>query len=406
MYKPRDVRIDEKIAGAAIQDGGQSLLSAAGAGALTYHFLPKDDADGRFGFVQCLPNGSARDHTVSEEKARQFYNDLGKLAAVLMVAGGTDIHQENIMVSDGRPFLTDLEFAFKKQVLDESVRVLRGEGDQSLAKVFGAIMLDRAITDSTDDNWATNPPRNQDGVLASPAMQTEVIENFLMVVHSDRSVHHNRDENLHRKYASNFAEGVRSGLAQLKGNRQVVNAFVTGSDTLQIRYHPIDTMEQRGLNGEYHKSSYQAADIGNNQGLSGFAEFLEDVLQKKSTDREEPNLPLLRQHMLDSYERHDIPFFSRTVGDTQVFKDGVEDGAHTVNDYFQGNLRMAAEGIPDLIGQISDDRLAQIEADAQQWLTGLTVQKTGVCVPGSAMFTDQAHVKMLQAVRAKPQSFI
>lgn len=158
VHKPRDLRIDEAITGSNLAGGHRSLLEDAGATAMLYKFMPCEDPAAaapapvhHYGYVAFLPHDTASHHLIEgDAAARDYHMMLGRGTAALMMAGATDIHHENIMVSQGKPYFTDLEFAFAEPVLNGVSSLLAPPDgqviDREVTQLMQHVMLDKAMT--------------------------------------------------------------------------------------------------------------------------------------------------------------------------------------------------------------------------------------------------------------------
>jgi hypothetical protein len=143
VYKPRDIRIDAFFCGhrPSLFDYSNHLLRTETASIqskvvslspdVTYHpdeldtglptnsFLALEDEGGHFGVVEYL---SCEKHTLdaarsdyvfrNKAEARNYYKQIGREFAIARLYGIGDLHQENLIVHQKQPFLTDLEVSF------------------------------------------------------------------------------------------------------------------------------------------------------------------------------------------------------------------------------------------------------------------------------------------------------
>jgi len=98
VYKPRGIESE-----AAMQQLLAHLKSARVAPFATYRVLCKPD----YGYTEYIPPG--KNQAVDKATVHRLYQQLGAYLAVFYILGGTDLHFENILVSEGNAFICDYE---------------------------------------------------------------------------------------------------------------------------------------------------------------------------------------------------------------------------------------------------------------------------------------------------------
>lgn len=420
VYKPRDVRIDEAITGSDLVGGRRSLLAEAGAAAMLYKFMPCREApppaplDGaappavpavplHYGYVQFLPHGTARDHLIEgDAAAREYHTMLGRGTAALMMAGATDIHHENIMVSGGMPYFTDLEFALAEPVLDSVSRLLAVPDGPAIgtemAQVMRSVMLDKAMTLATDSNTLHAPCRVKGDSFEMRGELDEVTES-LLVVRTDAGV---LLDNRHlpapaASYAREFGGGVQAGLQSLKDSHAYTD-FLDQTADLHVRYHPIGTQQQREILDEHLARSFHpdrgvrpdvaldsplrhtpAAVLAGEVRNAPLERGLDSI---RSPGPHGPHGPppldpaqrtAMRTAMHEAYGAHDVPYFSRIVAEREVYLDGVKAlswplGPGSSRAYFPAPADVPARALATRLTATPADRFAAIGAAAATWM--------------------------------------
>ena len=125
VYKPRCIKSE-----AALQGLLETLTKAEAIEFAAYRVLCKDS----YGYAEFLP---VQNHTQSKEVVDKFYNQLGGYLAIFHILGGSDLHFENILVSNCNAFICDCE-----TVLEVLPRRLEKISDSLSDSVFRTGMLD------------------------------------------------------------------------------------------------------------------------------------------------------------------------------------------------------------------------------------------------------------------------
>jgi hypothetical protein len=114
-----------------------------------FKYICKEDKDHHYGWVEFVEHGRKEDVILTKEKAKNFYKQSGRQAALALLFGIEDIHQGNIMVSNGEPQLTDLEIAFSSKVFDKVKECYDSEGPPD-NNTTTATMIHQGLTYGTE----------------------------------------------------------------------------------------------------------------------------------------------------------------------------------------------------------------------------------------------------------------
>jgi len=396
VYKPRDVRIDDAISGSDRGSKGPSLMQQAGATSV-YKFMPKSDGGGDYGYVQHLPNREAANHVVEGSRAPAMFQDLGRAVAALMVSGATDIHHENMMVSNGSIYFTDLEFALNADVMGKFGKLLTSQppaqpkqaeqptnadevpeppqGSRELKSLMTAIMLDQAFTSATDDNVLHARRTFENGQLKEASAFQDVPES-LLIVHSSKGEYVNNrytpdlpNRPFYEAFGPAFGDGLASGLAALK-KKDSLTTFLNDVQGLNMRYHPLSTTTQRSILQSVFEQDYHPAEIGDHaKALDGMRATLRGV---RGIVDDEAKRELLASTMEAAYEKHDIPYYSRKIGDTALLPDGQVSDKPGCAGFFPADIDAHADQLNNTLQNTPDSKLKAIGEDAGRWLSSQT----------------------------------
>ncbi len=382
VYKPRDVRIDAAVAG-----NGPPASLIGQAGGPTFGFLARQDANHEhYGYVQCLPHGTVGDHLIAPQNMPTFYNELGRSTAALAMAGATDIHHENIMVSGGRPYMTDLEFAFSNTVTTALETLLfdpvPANAQRALSTMMDGMMLDMAFTRGSDDGNVLNAPlRVENDRFQENGRSQDVLESVWATTNGTGQVIDNRfpprdgGPSIHARFANDFAQGLVQGLTALTGVASTaMTGFVDGAQDFQVRHHPIDTSGQRVLVSEFLNQQL-APGVHVAPPQQRATTLAADALQTRVHVPVGPPRQALADAMGASYQVHDVPYFSRVVSAQSLLHDGHQPitwmNAGAANtDYFA----TPADAIAGPLGQritvtpVAVQRMADIQEWASTWM--------------------------------------
>lgn len=396
VYKPRDVRIDEAITGRAPRSGQPSLMERVSQRLCgdrqalpTYAFLPCNDRLGlHYGYVECLSTGKAHDHLVTPEGARDFYRELGVAAAVMLLAGCTDLHHGNMMVSGGRPHFTDLEFAFDAQVLTQLAAALSAPLDQLDRPLLGGIldtmMLNLALAGTVDVHHDGRPPWyvEEDRLLrhASSEQVFDVTESLLVTYLDGQLVNSHEENELIWRHQDDFASGFCAVLGVVRDLGGDYQAFVDDCSSFQVRYHPLNTSTQRGLIGDYknHMGDHD-------RGEAYTWEQLGQKLQGQDVK--------LQEDIFSSYKRHDIPYYTREVGSTTL-----RDGHRPLGEgdgFFEQPAHLPAHEVAARLTALDDERIDRMRGPVAKWMDGLWFSRGAQ--------PQQQHRELMRRIKATLQ---
>lgn len=395
VYKPRDVRIDDAISGSDRGKDGPSLMERAGALNSIYKFMPRSDAGGNgaggdYGYVQHLPNREASNHVVDASRAPAMFQEMGRAVAALMLAGATDIHHENLMVSNGGVYFTDLEFALNAGVMNQLAQLLAAEPSENpegaddvsgqaaqpsseIKQLMQAIMLDKAFTSAVDDNAMQARRTLHEGQLQIPAHVVDVPESLLIIKTGDTFVNNRYAPDppappFYQPYGPAFGEGIAKGLSALK-QQDGLTAFMENIQGLHLRYHPLATSEQRSTLQAVFAQDYQPETSSGDMELNSMrARLLTIPTVANDTNKRD----ILASTMEAAYKLHDIPYYSRKIGDTALYPDGQASRDAACANFFPANIDQHADALNTAFGQASDAAIAKLGSDAGIWLSAQT----------------------------------
>lgn len=403
VYKPRDVRIDEALSGAELASDGngprKSLLDMAGAGAMTYRFLPREHDGADYGYVQFLPHTEAQDHVIDANNAPQVFGDLGRAIGALMLAGASDLHHENIMVSGGRFYFTDLEFALSPQAVGYVSQLLQRQpgapdslgvpSDQQTARadydlLMQSMILNDTFKRATDNNPLCSPCAVADGKFQPADTSNEVIESLVILRTVDQTGTHyldNRrtadgeDDNIYSRYRQPFGQGVAAGLKAVR-NAEGLPQFHASIQDFHLRYHPISTGDQRTVLGDLRYESFRVSTqqaVDNLYNGTTPTQSLDDKLADISLcSQDAAKRGELRRAMYEAYQQHDIPYFSRQVSGQALFPDGLTaspfEWGNGQRNYFTASADTHATTLERQLAGASDAVLDRLGTLAGDWM--------------------------------------
>lgn len=360
VYKPRDVRIDASLVGCrgaardlpgSGDDVGRSLLEVGNALLLARNlkavmmpalqFLPRQDEGegGRYGYVQCLSSGREEDHVVDMVKAGRFHRQLGQLTALMLLAGVRDLHQTNMMISGGQPFMTDVEMAFDPDLLEVTGQEFQvGAVVHSPSQAIRRSQLDNLWSCGTENvRQDTLHAVVNDRLVRSHGSCLHVLEgvteNLLLV----RGVGSNRNMNphlrhpvlrsVHGRYAAQVEQGFCDMMQAVAANVSRVQACIEGMRGLHVRYHPVTTGEQsrilQRVNLETLHAHPQVADTDHQICVSCRANI---AVKRHQVSQCPPHLrvpiEVTEQAMIEDLQRGDVPYFTRQLGGDAVHHHG------------------------------------------------------------------------------------
>jgi type 2 lantibiotic biosynthesis protein LanM len=133
VYKPRCIQSE-----AAMQSLLTILTNQGVVKFGNYRLLCKDG----YGYVEFLIK---QNHTGNQEIVNSFYRQLGGYLAIFHILGGSDLHFENILVSNCNPFICDCE-----TILEVVPHRTNKHNDTLYDSVFSTGMLDWPLPDAPD----------------------------------------------------------------------------------------------------------------------------------------------------------------------------------------------------------------------------------------------------------------
>lgn len=458
VYKPRDVRIDEALSGASLASKRPSMMEIAGATALTYKFLPRQDGphpslpgheqwladaseSGHYGYVEFLPNGSPDQFLANDAQAKEYYELLGQGAAAMMLAGAADLHHENIMVSGRKPYFSDLEFALTPSIhlklADLMGQTDSAERGRKFAELMDTMGMTMGVTKGVDSN-GLKPGYyiDADGTFQQLCRLDDVTESLLVVrdngqfldTHgalkppeqtrmTEEGTPQTFRETLNMRYSEDFAQGLKEGLLSSAKRQADYSAFLDDAAKLHVRVHPINTTDQRSLlsgffDAAYHAKSAEEAqaaalgtDLRGGMKLNLQSATTAHVSGLDQTGRNQRDDAMI-DVMLAAYRDHDVPYFSRRMDDTRLFFNGDSpvvwgDGVKQ-NAFFDlsGAERM---GVQEKLTELDTEGMDLLATAAKAWI-GAQVPKDGALL--GQMVAEPKTVQLLQELGAQENDFV
>jgi type 2 lantibiotic biosynthesis protein LanM len=98
VYKPRSVDAEAATQGLLAQLRAEGVI-----GFVPHRVITRDG----YGYEQRIP--ATRNQVSSRQAAERIYEELGGFLAIVYILGGSDLHNENVMVADGHAFICDCE---------------------------------------------------------------------------------------------------------------------------------------------------------------------------------------------------------------------------------------------------------------------------------------------------------
>jgi hypothetical protein len=307
VYKPRDVAIDARLVGHV--DGQQSVLektnellkarNPAHVDLPTHKFLPKEDGDRRYGYVEFLKTGRPEDHRLTGPETKQFYRQMGQLTAVNYFAGVKDLHQGNLMVSGKKPYFTDVEIAF-----NDGAHGFKGTSrDGGLA----SMEMTGSILKRTELEQADIAVVGKTGAIT--AGDTVPVEKATSNFIYDTSTGKFGFEGAAHAHADDIKEGFLDVARAYAANPEdVKNAYEKFRNT-QVRVHPTETVLQ--LTRRYNLKNYPSNDA---------YKALDKSL--RNGEGQDPARSMLVDSMFDDLVRRDVPYYTRTLGSPDLLHNG------------------------------------------------------------------------------------
>jgi hypothetical protein len=346
VYKPRDCRIDSKLTGSGAHGNNVANMSVM---QFTDRLLQRNGVNGtdvpklryhcaqealgghqeHFAFVQCLSNGTRADCSVDDQGGRQYYTDLGRSAAALMLFGTRDLHQRNVMTSGGRPYFTDVEISFDQSMLATLTNDLNAappaHGNPPLPQMFSRSQFTGAII-NRHEAVRNDPVTIENGqfVPKNGNHEEAVTDSFLHV----RGRGGNDRVALHQTYSAEFAQGFKDVLqafrAEQNRNPSEIATMLGGFANLHVRFHPIATGEHLGelqkIKGTINIGAQTAVAKTNQLQQDAHAKVAAALVGQGFTAQ----LPLhdIEANLAADWSVGDVPYFTRDVSDRRLMHNG------------------------------------------------------------------------------------
>jgi len=284
----------------------------------TYKFLPKQPANGQghpYGWVEFVEHGSAKDAVVSEEQAKKFYRQAGRQAALAMLFGIEDLHQGNMMVSNGQPQLTDLEIAFSPKVFQYfPAEFEKFKEDKSVEVGSGATatMMDAALVKGDQTAHYGNAMVSDDRIAARRSESgNAATDNYLAVAGPDGSLKTNL-EGLARDFGPQMQEGLEEILEAFADPKLAgeLTKFVESFQGIHVRYHAKATANQLGVRRAQLEQGY--ADPHQPEVDTAVSSWV----------KSNPAIAPLQAVMADDLKKRDVAYFTRELGGGDVCHNG------------------------------------------------------------------------------------
>jgi hypothetical protein len=331
----------------------------------TYKYLPKDPEteDGHpYGWVEYLEHGRPEDYVLDEAKAKEFYRQTGRMTAIAMLFGIEDLHQGNMMVSNGQPQLTDLEMAFSSKLLTRQKERLIGEAKNSTAftngnvteeelkamtidelaevlerdpkevkkelqkgmmgQFFSVTIFNQAIGDGTQQSWVGYSKVEDDRI--GPSTQPsggafERVEDGKVMELTDNAVVLKDGDKLltpHDAMLARFGDDMKQGFEEFleafssPDSARAVDELLESFEGINVRYHPVATATQLRMRREHMTGGYDDEST---------AKLDRDV---ESNLKQKPNGHLLAQKMKDDLKQRDVAYYTQKLGTRQILDNG------------------------------------------------------------------------------------
>lgn len=118
VYKNRDITLEQTILGFTEDDsniaGQLNQWLGEAPGLATIRMLPQSH-QGAYGYCEYIESEGGI--ALSEHQAKEYYQRLGVISGVSLLLGFGDIHNRNVMSSNGVPYIIDAKASFSAEVL-------------------------------------------------------------------------------------------------------------------------------------------------------------------------------------------------------------------------------------------------------------------------------------------------
>lgn len=349
VYKPRDIRIEARLAGPPA--GNQPSLITLLNGLLrttsgkdfvplpTYQFLPCRDAQGSYGYTGYLRCGTEADICLTHDEAKTLHRQLGRLSAASLLAGLYDLIPSNIRISNKQPYLADLDVALDPGVLNTFLKEL----DDPDSLILPPLSLKRTLLNyfwlhglhnvkPTCLYVVKNGALIKNPRITSPKNKLfEVaVENMLIVKGkgSNRNLDKNSaPQNVHTLYADDVRKGFEEVFGALRTEpeaRSQLNGFIDSLAGLPVRYGTyfvLSPILQR-MYLEYLHDYPDPEQLGSKilreitLSLHGSPKFI-----RKAVLRQE-HIQVLQQPVFDSLINGDYFYITKNLGEGAIYHNG------------------------------------------------------------------------------------
>lgn len=263
-----------------------------------------------------------------------------------MVAGVRDLHQTNMMISGGQPYMTDVEIAFDQDLLATIHTEIQAGAAFHAAQTTPLTLADMQLTNMWDkglenvrlatkfavvDDLLVTPRRDVNLHVPEP-----VTENLLAVegVGANRCLGKpgNQKTNVHQVFAPDVAQGFRQmmqAIGEDEPARQRILAFIDSVEDLHVRYHPIATGQQLSIlqhaqmNIIHEQPQINQTDQAINARCAANVYTKLGLVNQREARLQVP-LEATQQAMEADLQRGDVPYFTRRLDNNALYHNGTE----------------------------------------------------------------------------------
>lgn len=369
VYKPRDVRIDQRLTDSTGQQGAGRSLAEIAEGHLGYAlpkntFLARQDGDGaHYGYMGFLSTGTANDNILNNGvEAQRYYKQLGAQLAMLSFMGVTDLHHTNIRNSNGEPHFSDLEIGMKGSAFGKLDEMLRGNATPQ--QLFGKMDADNIFQKGSQSVTRPHYVVNNGQLTAQHNLVEEAVtDNLVGVRNNVGGIDSNFDNPpVINAYAADLRDGFLDMLRAIQQNGNDYKGFVdslgNADPPLHMRYHPIATTDN--LTGI---DVYQQGKMNNPGGIDGIVQNAVGGMTTTKANLTGEPVDRLTNTYINDWSEGDVPYFVRELGTGKLLHN-TETELHSNNNndpYFSDNPLQLAK---DCIDQVGPRRLVPVDVTA------------------------------------------
>ncbi|MEI8125216.1 MAG: DUF4135 domain-containing protein, partial [Parachlamydiaceae bacterium] len=226
VYKPRDMRIDALIAGHSEQQNSlftsvNAHLSADVESSInlpTYQFLNIEEGGKRYGYATFLSH-KPDDYILNPTEMKTYYRTIGAIQAIAQIFGIVDLHRENILVHDKKPYPIDLEVSFDLETLSRGQEIPVSTGLDNAVREYGIPSID----------GITKPTQNKVELMEKNGQIIPMETHYTMY---------------HQEYISEMEKGfeiLKEKLTTPEAKGLLIDFIAAIPDNLEIRFVPIPT---------------------------------------------------------------------------------------------------------------------------------------------------------------------